>query len=257
MTDYMIELIKIGEHSLHTGDFVVDRPAGHPVYLLLIVESEAQMLVGHDMKHVRPGDIVFFKPGQKQYYYGSDGTYCDSWAHIRMDENILPDDFPYGEPITVGDSEIFSMLFHLIYNEFYSESAVKGRVINELLRAFFHKLGYETCGEKKPDIYYRLAKVRMEIYANPGKDWDSESIAKEVGISSGYLHNIYPKFFKNTCTRDVIAARIQATQELLLSTNKPLDAIASEVGYNNTEHFIRQFKKVCGITPGKYRSSHI
>ena len=31
----MIELLKIGENTTHDGSFQVDRPKGHPVYLLI------------------------------------------------------------------------------------------------------------------------------------------------------------------------------------------------------------------------------
>lgn len=58
-----------------------------------------------------------------------------------------------------------------------------------------------------------------------------------------------------TCINDVIESRMQSAEELLLSTNKLLDEIAELCGYHSTEHFVKQFKKRYGITPGKLRNS--
>ena len=78
-------------------------------------------------------------------------------------------------------------------------------------------------------------------------------MANSIHISEGYLQSIYKHFFNTTCIADVINSRIQTASELLISTNKSIEEIAETCGYQNTEHFIRQFKKSIGITPAKYR----
>lgn len=72
-------------------------------------------------------------------------------------------------------------------------------------------------------------------------------------MSSGYLHALYKKYFDVTPLSDVIRARIEAAEELLLSTSERVERIAEMCGYANCEHFIRQFGKAAGMTPARFR----
>ncbi|MBQ8639981.1 MAG: helix-turn-helix domain-containing protein [Lachnospiraceae bacterium] len=47
--------------------------------------------------------------------------------------------------------------------------------------------------------------------------------------------------------------RIDYSVELLKDESLSVDAIAGMVGYINTPTFIRDFKKIKGVPPGKYR----
>ena len=51
----------------------------------------------------------------------------------------------------------------------------------------------------------------------------------------------------------MIAARIQRAEELLLSGAESIAAVAERCGYENAEHFYRQFKAVTGKTPRAFR----
>lgn len=48
---------------------------------------------------------------------------------------------------------------------------------------------------------------------------------------------------------------MEIAKNLLLSTDKHIHEIASELGYENTNHFINLFKKETGLTPMVYRDT--
>lgn len=50
--------------------------------------------------------------------------------------------------------------------------------------------------------------------------------------------------------------RLEAAENLLLSTQKKVHEIALETGFENTNHFINLFKKEYGSTPEAYRKAH-
>jgi AraC-like DNA-binding protein len=52
---------------------------------------------------------------------------------------------------------------------------------------------------------------------------------------------------------EVINAKLEQAKLLLTSTELPISAVAAETGYNEVYHFIRQFKKSTGMTPGAFR----
>ena len=47
--------------------------------------------------------------------------------------------------------------------------------------------------------------------------------------------------------------RMKKARSLLKQTNKTVETIAAEVGYENVEHFNRLFRKSYGMTPVQYR----
>ena len=49
--------------------------------------------------------------------------------------------------------------------------------------------------------------------------------------------------------------RIQKAQQLMDTTDLKMYEISEQVGYHNTEHFNRTFKKMLGVSPGDYKRS--
>ncbi|WP_222597227.1 helix-turn-helix domain-containing protein [Chitinophaga pinensis] len=50
--------------------------------------------------------------------------------------------------------------------------------------------------------------------------------------------------------------RIERAQFLMVTTSHSLSSIAEGVGFDTLPHFIKIFKKVTSVTPGKYREQH-
>jgi AraC-like DNA-binding protein len=55
-------------------------------------------------------------------------------------------------------------------------------------------------------------------------------------------------------TKDIIKARIGYARYLLRSSGNSVQDIASYCGYENIEHFNRQFKATVGCTPTQFRN---
>ncbi len=253
----MIEITRIGENTIHDNSFFVDRPNGHPVYLLILIKTPTRFWVDGKIITVTPPVAVLFKPGQKHWYGPLDTPDCpdyiDDWMHISSSTPLLSEHFPFGTPIPLHNPEDYYTLFHLIHNEYYGATTHKYRIIDYLTNALLDKIAAASNTKEYPAMYYELAAIREKIYLLPHHNWNISGIAKSLGISEGYFHSIYKRFFDTTCITDVTKSRIQKACELLSSTHKSVETISEEVGYQYTEHFIRQFKAETGTTPGRYR----
>ena len=53
---------------------------------------------------------------------------------------------------------------------------------------------------------------------------------------------------------DVIISRIRLAKEYLMHGSYTVAEVAFRCGYNNVEHFCRQFKQKTGLTPGRFRN---
>ncbi|MDE7416964.1 MAG: helix-turn-helix domain-containing protein [Lachnospiraceae bacterium] len=80
--------------------------------------------------------------------------------------------------------------------------------------------------------------------------------AQVLNMNSNYVSQLFKKETGITFVHYVTQKRLEDAKELLSTTKKPLTDIALEVGFNDTFHFIKTFKKVIGMTPGQYRMSN-
>ena len=265
----MIKILKTGENALHDSTFIVNRPLGYPAYLLLLIKTPSLFFINTEggfssitnnytdkcFNAIPKNCAVIFKPYQKHLYKADENDYIDCWMHIDKATLTFPDTFPFGMPVHLHNPDNFYNLFHLINSEFYGNTPHKNTILNSLTDTLIKKIIDESNISAFPDIYYKLTSLREKIYSTPQNDWKIDDMAQSLNISSGYLHNTYKHFFHTTCINDVINSRIQSACELLSSTNKPIEEIGFLCGYKNTEHFIRQFKKIQNITPAKYRKN--
>lgn len=252
----MIEIIKMGEDAAHDSDFEVDRPNGFPEYMLLLTRTSGRFLV-NDVWNDYPADCaVIFKPHQKQRYEALEESYTDCWMHFTSDRPITDEHFPFGMPIVMQQPAEFYQLFHIICTQYYGIAPHRDTILNHLVESLVHMIADENQTGRFPEIYYQLVTLRKEIHQNPSMNWTVPNMSKKLNISTGYLHAAYQQYFHTTCMNDVIACRIELACELLVSCNLPVSKIAEQCGYNNTEHFIRQFKACTNTTPGKYRKQN-
>lgn len=82
-------------------------------------------------------------------------------------------------------------------------------------------------------------------------------IADEFNITGQYLSVLFKKHKGENLQNYIARVRVDYAKELLKSEKYTVFQIANMVGYSNDIGFIRMFKKLEGITPGKYRQMHI
>ena len=104
------------------------------------------------------------------------------------------------------------------------------------------------------DYSVQLKRIRKEIYLSPNLEWNSETLANNLGISNGYFRKIYKSQFKIPFKEDHINARISKAKSLLSDTNLTIVEIALQCGFNNPSHFMRIFKKKSGKTAVQFRN---
>ncbi|HBN10905.1 MAG TPA: AraC family transcriptional regulator, partial [Ruminococcus sp.] len=98
--------------------------------------------------------------------------------------------------------------------------------------------------------------LREKIYKNPQYKWTVDELCHEMNMSRSYFQLIYRQTFGITCISDVINCKINHAKNILTTTNLSINETAEECGYDNNEHFMRQFKKHTGVTPSEYRKKY-
>ena len=84
----------------------------------------------------------------------------------------------------------------------------------------------------------------------------TERIAKELFLNRSYLSRKFKEETGETLTDFILKEKTEEAKRLLRSSDKPLTAISSYLGFSSASHFSRVFKAYVGSTPSEYREKH-
>lgn len=91
------------------------------------------------------------------------------------------------------------------------------------------------------------------INNNIDKNLTLNDMAELCFVSTGYFSKIFYKEIGENFSTYLTNLKIDKAKLLLKETNKSIQEITYELGFNDTSYFIRQFRKCEGTTPGNYR----
>lgn len=240
-----------------TEPFVCDFPNGISNDFILIPASEFIVKLD-DVELIYPPYTAFYFPAGTPFYYThTDKAYCDYFIHFSHDNEILANfALPPSQPIYITDYARVYNLMELIAFENTLNGKNRNEILDNLMKTLFLKLSESTGYDSLRPHFNELYDLRSKIYLHPEKDWSLDMISELLHMSPNYIHRLYKEYFNTTCLSDVINCRIKHAQDYLAHTNHSIYNISILCGYNNTEHFCRQFKKNTGINPQEYRNLH-
>ncbi|MBI3990730.1 MAG: helix-turn-helix domain-containing protein, partial [Candidatus Omnitrophica bacterium] len=103
------------------------------------------------------------------------------------------------------------------------------------------------------DTKGKMEKVRHFIERNCFKKTTLKDAAESVCLSPKYLSRIFKEATGTGFNDYRLKIKIEAAKELLDKSGYNVNQISDKLGYENTESFIRQFKKITHHTPTEFR----
>ncbi len=107
----------------------------------------------------------------------------------------------------------------------------------------------------KIEILKRLTFAKEYISSNYNKNIELEDIAQVACLSVNHLLRTFKQAYSISPHQYLIKLRIDRSKYLLRNTRYTLNEIVEIVGFECPSSFIRLFKTINSITPGKYRLS--
>lgn len=260
----MITIGICGYNSMHKT--IHDRffPMGYDDYVLLLIKTESFFEMDGVTKNMPPNTVMIYSPHTYIHYGLREAHYNDDWIHFQLqgeDINLLkqlgiPENKPFSLPY-LGSLTEYS---RLVVQEKLSARAHKQEIIDLLMHTLLFAIADQYHAEPDDNTghkyYYPMQELRMEIFNAPYKKWAIPELALKLELSTSHFQHLYKQFFDTTCTQDIINARIQYAQLHLCISEMPISALATFCGYDSDLHFMRQFKKLTGMTPSQYRAEH-
>jgi AraC-like DNA-binding protein len=91
------------------------------------------------------------------------------------------------------------------------------------------------------------------VHGRPSEPWTVERLGRQVGLSRSALAERFSEALGEPIFAFLTRWRLQLAAELLLTTARSIDSVASESGYESAGAFSHAFKRVFGKPPSVWR----
>lgn len=270
--------------SIYYVKNIVEHMHSHDFFEINYVFSgECRMLFENESRSLPAGDLCIISPGSRHDVY----TVGDSIAVSFM---IRKDTFETTFFRLLAQKDLLAVFFrNILYSETTSAnyllfSTDNSEIIRDSIKDIFMEcyltdLYSNTCAVSRIHLLFSLLLRR---YSHSIRFYDDEkSLPNHVGftqilqyIQNHYqtvtLHSLCEVFHYNASYLSRLIRRhtghslmeiltdlkLTKAAELLRNTQLSITEITKIVGYDNTDHFSRQFKKKYSAPPTVYRSEH-
>lgn len=128
------------------------------------------------------------------------------------------------------------------------ESWFTGKVIDPLMTLY---------KEQREILYTKISNEILNIiHSEYESDLTLEECAARLNYSTAYLSRLFRKETGLNFSDYLAKYRLSMSKKWLVETEMTVSDISARLRYTNSQNFIRYFKKMEGITPGKYRERH-
>ncbi|RRJ65077.1 AraC family transcriptional regulator [Paenibacillus oralis] len=104
--------------------------------------------------------------------------------------------------------------------------------------------------------YHNISeKIIDMIQHHYDTDLTLEECASRLHYNANYISSIFRKETQYSFSEYLTMYRFKMAKKWLRETDMPVKDIAAKLRYNNSQNFIRSFRKVEGMTPGQYRDT--
>lgn len=133
------------------------------------------------------------------------------------------------------------------------------RTLPDVVNWFKKMIIYPMMNKAEERTQSQYKNISDEIIHIVQQEFDSDLtlnyIADKLHYNANYLSSIFRKETNTSFSEYLSLFRINKAKEWLEETDITVKEIAEKLNYNNSQNFIRSFRKVEGTTPGKYRQS--
>jgi len=115
------------------------------------------------------------------------------------------------------------------------------------------RLLIELVPDKDIPAAKRLCDAINFICDHCNEEFTCDRVASAVGCSRSYLSALFSRMTGHTFKETVLKYRMEKAKYLLSQSDMKITNIAFEAGYHDPNYFGTTFKRITGVTPGRYR----
>ena len=242
-------------------------------YFLYVVRGKKMWQSSRAKYCVREGEAIFVKKGANIIHQFFEEGFCSLMIFVPDDfiSNVIKESCASIPKYTAENTdtviclyldEVLPAYFHSVLSYFSKEKPPPGNLLeikfkelildlllsprNELLCSYFKSL----CDKSKTSI-------REIMESNFMYNLKLEEFAYLSGRSITSFKKDFTNTFNCTPGKWLVKRRLEHAKYLLEMTDKNINELAFETGFENASHFIRVFKQKYGLAPLQFKKSII
>lgn len=251
--DALVQLTGDGDRYYHSHDFYE---------IFYITSGKILHSLNNRTETLTLGDVRFLRPGDVHCFLREPENECihrDFIVSTTLYRKIV--EFFNYDPLAAFHSSPAAKLDvnAVVRLETYLKSSCSERIsenpafyfaVSELFRAHYERENNSEKRVKAPEWITGLINKleRPEYFCLDVKD-----IFAEYNYSEEYLSRTFRKITGKTLTEYVNQKKLSFAAVLIQNTDKSIETICYQCGFNNVSYFYRAFKKAFGSTPHELR----
>ncbi|SFW88962.1 helix-turn-helix domain-containing protein [Chitinophaga sancti] len=245
-----------------------------------IKEARGSYTLDHHTFDFKPNTIYFTNPGHYRSFRHDEIkeayliTFSESFLRESIHGNIF-DEFPFLLTETVPAKTVtpevfnqFERLYLQIHQEYTGQSPFRKKIIISLFFALLLKykeyffMDYSPIyeGNRGSEIVVNFKKLLDKHYrelanGSANEVFRLQDYADAQNLHPNYLGNVIKAKTGKTIGMWISEKSVAESRSLLQNTSLPVKDIAYRLGFTDTAHFSKFFKKQLGISPVVYRKT--
>jgi AraC-like DNA-binding protein len=124
--------------------------------------------------------------------------------------------------------------------------------LKELLVRIMQTQNLKMRNEDNCNVNNPMAYVISYIKANLGEKINISNLSDKACMSKATFYRLFKRELGISPNDFILSEKINKAKQLLTNPQAKVTAVSYELGFGDTNYFIRTFKKLVGVTPGNY-----
>lgn len=238
----------------------MNRSQGYPMHQFIFSKKGSGLLTIHKEEYeIKEGDIFYLSPSTPHSYIGISKQWSTDWIHFsgfaveKTLENLsLDTSFVYRNVINQKINHLLFDLTSLLKHSTEENYTVASTILYQLIISIHESI----ISNKNSEYSSEFLDFKKSINYIEDKYTSSISL-NDLATITNVTPQHYCKLFKDQFDQRPIEyinkRRLQEAKRLLLESSKPIQTIATLVGFDDNSYFAAQFKRHEGMTPSQFR----
>lgn len=202
-------------------------------------------------------DVLF---GSQDAYFRKMGEITNGMSFVMLFQQDLRDARLKFSFSSRTQRQIEQLLFRMLEEyenaELLYEDFLQVQII-ELLLLFVREYAQSPVHGPSEELYCRYKNIVQDVTAYIDSHYNEqltlEDVCRRSMMSKTYFCYLFKLQTQKTFVEYLVDLRVAKASELLEHTAKSITEISQDVGFQDSTHFARTFKKIKGLTPREYR----
>ena len=243
-------------------------------YIIFVLNGRKKWRTASKEWKIFPGESIFVQKGAYFNQLDLEDDFCvlmffmsDNFIKSFVQDDFKvnpkpPENFDPETPIyEINVTESLSVLYQSFFTYLNQEQQTPRKIVELKFRELLLNILTNPSNDALNNCILRLAAGQSTLpkimednfYYNLGLN----EFARICGRSLSSFKRDFQKHYKMSPGKWLTEKRLSYAKSLLLKTNKNVQEICYESGFENSSHFIRKFKATYGVPPLQYRNENV